>query len=84
MSSTSFKGPESVYLSLWLHITVRLVQEYVCSHFLQTNNFSLYLYIRCLPTFQMGVCLSGFSSHEFIYTQVLKCPAHQGAVRQAK
>ena len=47
-------------LSFMVVFMVQLVQEYVCSCFLHTNNFSLYLYIRCLPTFQMGLLLSGF------------------------
>jgi len=62
MSSTSFKGPESVYLSFMVVFTVWLAQEYMCSCFLHTKYFYLYLYIRWLPTFQMGQVLSGFLS----------------------
>jgi len=47
------------------------------------NIFILYLYIRCIPTFQMGHDFPGFSYHEFVNPQVLKYTAHQGAVRLA-
>jgi len=52
--------------------------------FFVQNIFILYLYIRCIPTFQMGYDFPGFSYHEFVNPQVLKYTTHQGAVRLAK
>jgi len=46
--------------------------------------FLLILVYKVTPHLSNGTHIFGVSSHEFVYTQVLKCPAHQGAVRQAK
>jgi len=55
-----FYSPKSSIILVWLRFTVQLVQEYVHSCFLHTKYFYLYLYIRWLPTFQMGYAFLGF------------------------
>jgi len=70
---------------LFMVMSYSLASARVCAQPFSLYKLFLYMLVyKVTPHLSNGTCPFGFSSHELVNTQVLKCLAHQGVVRQAK